>query len=188
MVHKDFTGVKLGIAVFGGFILDCLGGWDNELALLVWLIGVDIFSGILKAVKQKNLSSTAMREGLFKKAMIILIVALSVRGDMVIQDFFGHPIMWGDHELYLRTCFLLYFILEELLSITENASILGVPLPRWLREVLLQVDSNINETTPTQITELLKKIFGKGSDDKTEDSGNDNTLLESDDEEQSDNK
>lgn len=188
MVHKDFTGIKLGASIVGGFLLDCLGGWDDLLALIVWLIGVDIISGIIKAVKQKSLNSTAMRDGLFKKGLIILIICLAVRGDTAINSALGHPIMWGDHELYLRTAFCLWFCLEECLSIIENVEFIGVPLPRWLREVLLQVDSNINETTPTQITALLKKIFGKGSDDKTEDSGNDNTLLESDKDEQSDNK
>ena len=97
---------------------------------------------------------------------------------MVIQDFFGHPIMWNNHELYLRTAFLLWFMLEELISVIENADILGVPLPKWLKSILIQVNDNINETTPTQITEFIKKIFGGKTDDKTEDSGNDNTLID----------
>lgn len=184
MQHKDFTGYKLFLSTIGGFFLDCVGGWDNELAFLVSLVFVDIFSGILKAIKTKTLSSTLMREGLFKKAMIILIVALSVRGDLVIKDFFGHPIMWNEHELYLRTAFCLWFILEELLSIVENCAVLNVPLPKWLRDVLLQVNDSINATTPTQIASLLKKLFSgklesssdEGSD--AEDSGSDNTLLE----------
>ena len=178
MGHKDITGFKLGISIIGGFLLDCLGGWDNQLALVVSLIGVDIFSGLLKAIKTKTLSSTTMREGLFKKSIIILIIALAVRGDMVIQDFFGHPIMWNNHALYLRTAFLLWFMLEELISVIENADVLGVPLPKWLKAILVQINDNINETTPTQITDFLKKTFNKEDKSSKEDSGNDNTLLE----------
>lgn len=178
MQHKDLTGYKLFLSAIGGFFLDCIGGWDNEIAFLLCLIGVDIFTGILKAVKQKSLSSTSMRDGLFKKSIIILIIVLAVRGDFVIKDFFGHPIMWNDHELYLRTAFCLWFMLEELISVIENADVLGVPLPKWLKDVLIQVNDNINETTPTQIIEFIKKIFGGKVDDKTEDSGNDNTLID----------
>lgn len=182
MQHKDLTGYKIFFSAVGGFFLDCVGGWDNELAFLLSLIAVDILSGILKAIKTKKLSSTLMREGLFKKSMIILIIVLAVRGDLVIQDFFGHPIMWNNHALYLRTAFCLWFMLEELLSLVENCSELGVPLPRWLKDILLQVNDGINATTPTQIISLAKKIFNqkgdKSDDTASEDSGSDNTLLE----------
>ena len=185
MQHKDLTGYKLFLSAIGGFFLDCIGGWDNEMAFLLCLIGVDIFTGILKAIKQKSLSSTSMRDGLFKKSIIILIIVLAVRGDLVIKDFFGHPIMWNDHELYLRTAFCLWFMLEELISIVENCAILNVPLPRWLRDILLQVNDGINATTPTQVISIAKKLFGNktnstGITEETgsEDSGSDNTLLE----------
>lgn len=189
MQHKDFTGYKLGISVIGGFILDCLGGWDNMLALVFMLVVVDTISGVLKAIKTKTLSSTQMREGLFKKAMIVFIIMLAVEGDKVIIDFWGKPIMWNNHELYLRTAFCLWFILEELISVIENCSVIGVPLPKWLRDILIQVNDGINETTPTQIVSMAKKLFGnkpegnaqpehKVESDPVEDSGTDNTLLE----------
>ena len=98
--------------------------------------------------------------------------------------------MFNNHELYLRTAFCLWFILEELISVIENCSIIGVPLPKWLRSVLIQVNDGINETTPTQLLAVLKKLFVNKSEgitqpdnnntetDKAEDSGTDNTLIE----------
>lgn len=190
MKAKNFTGYKLGISVVCGFILDCLGGWDNMLAMVFMLVLVDTISGVLKAIKTKTLSSTHMREGLFKKAMLFFIIMLAVEGDKVIIDFWGRPLMFNSHEIYLRTAFCLWFILEELISVIENCSIIGVPLPKWLRSVLIQVNDGINETTPTQLLAVLKKLFVNKSEgiaqpdnnntetDKAEDSGTDNTLIE----------
>ena len=184
MVQKDYTGVKLGVSVIGGFLLDCIGGWDHQLAFLISLITVDIITGILKAAKQKTLSSTAMREGLCKKAIIVLIIAIAVRGDEIILDYFGHPIMFDDHQLYLRTAFIFWFSLEELMSLCENCAVLNVPLPKWLKGVLIQINDSINNSTPTQIIGSIKKITGKNTDNvegndntSAEDSGNSNTLL-----------
>lgn len=185
-MQKDYTGVKLIISIIGGFLLDCIGGWDNQLAFLITLITVDILTGILKAAKQKMLSSTAMREGLCKKAIIVLIIAIAVRGDEIILDYFGHPIMFDNHELYLRTAFIFWFSLEELMSLCENCAVLNVPLPKWLKGVLIQINDSINNSTPTQIIDNIKKLTGKNTgkteesateDNNTEDSGNINTLL-----------
>ena len=90
---KDYTSHKVIFSIIGGFMLDILGGWDNLMAFLVMLVVADTISGVFKAIKTKTLSSEAMRVGLFKKAMIALIVAISVQADKVVLDYCGHPIL-----------------------------------------------------------------------------------------------
>ena len=207
---KDYTSHKVIFSIIGGFMLDILGGWDNLMAFLVMLVVADTISGVFKAIKTKTLSSEAMRVGLFKKAMIALIVAISVQADKVVLDYCGHPILLHfdgkNYELYVRSAFILWFCLEEAISLLENTAQLGLPIPNWLKAILVAIDSGIQSTTPSQIVELLEKSFkikiGAGtiaSEDGTdtehkpekteaenqkedgaasEDSGNDNTSLD----------
>jgi toxin secretion/phage lysis holin len=81
---KDYTSHKVIFSIIGGFMLDIFGGWDNLLAFLVMLVVADTISGVFKAIKNKELSSEAMRIGLFKKAMIALICAIAVQADKVV--------------------------------------------------------------------------------------------------------
>lgn len=207
---KDYTSHKVIFSIIGGFMLDILGGWDNLLAFLVMLVVADTMSGVFKAIKNKTLSSEAMRVGLFKKAMIALICSIAVQADRVILDYFGHPILLHfdgkEYELYVRTAFILWFCLEEAISLLENCAQLGLPIPNWLKAILVAIDNGIQSTTPSQIVELLEKSFkikiGAGTiareegtdtehksekteaENKTdngaasEDSGNDNTSLD----------
>ena len=160
---KDYTSHKVIFSVVGGFILDLLGGWDNLMAFLVLLVVTDTISGVFKAIKTKTLSSEAMRVGLFKKAMIALICAVAVQSDKIIIDYFGHPILfhYGDKvfEIYIRNAFILWFCLEELISILENAAIIGLALPKWLKDCLQAIDNGIQATTPSQIVAFLEKYF-----------------------------
>ena len=162
-IMKDYTSHKVIFSVVGGFILDLLGGWDNLMAFLVLLVITDTISGVFKAIKTKTLSSEAMRVGLFKKAMIALICAVAVQSDRVIMDYFGHPILLhfndATYTIFVRDCFILWFCLEEFLSILENAAIIGVALPKWLKDCLQAIDNGIQATTPTQIVEFLEKYF-----------------------------
>lgn len=160
---KDYTSHKVIFSVVGGFILDLLGGWDNLLSFLVLLVIVDTISGTFKAIKQKQLSSEAMRIGLFKKAMIALICAVAVQADKVVLDACGHPILFhfndATYTIFIRDCFVLWFCLEEAISIVENCAQLGVPLPKWVKSILVAIDSGIQSTTPTQIVAFLEKYF-----------------------------
>ena len=173
---KDYTSHKLVFSLIGGFMLDVFGGWDNLMAFLVMLVVVDTISGVFKAIKTKTLSSEAMRTGLFKKAMVALIVAIAVQADKVVLDYFGHPVLfhWNDavYNIYIRDAFIIWFCLEEAISVLENAAIIGVALPKWLKDILQAIDDGIQATTPSQIVEFLEKYFkiriGDGSRVKDE--------------------
>lgn len=160
---KDYTSHKLIFSLIGGFMLDIVGGWDNLMAFLVMLVVVDTISGVFKAIKTKTVSSDAMRTGLFKKAMIALIVAIAVQADKVVYDYCGHPILFhfndSTYNIYVRDAFIIWFCLEEAISVLENAAIIGVVLPKWLKDILQAIDTGIQSTTPSQIVEFLEKYF-----------------------------
>lgn len=86
-----------------------------------WLIGVamamivlDIASGVIKAAKNHELSSSVMREGLYHKSVYILIVAMS----MLLEIGAAHVDLGFNPPTMLFVCG--YVILMEALSLWEN--------------------------------------------------------------------
>lgn len=153
------------IAIVGGYIVTALGGADDLLILLIHLVIFDLVTGFLKGVVNKNLSSAIMFKGLLKKSLIFLVIAVAVRFDIALANFVQKPIQFMGVDIYVRLLFVSYFILEELLSLIENLAELGVPIPKWLRMLLSQVEGTLSGTsTPTFIANLLRDKFGIDAD------------------------
>lgn len=52
-----------------------------EVKLALTFMVIDVFTGVLKAVKNKELNSTKAREGIYKKASFILFIAFGYLAD-----------------------------------------------------------------------------------------------------------
>lgn len=106
-------------------------------ATLIFMVA-DIISGLIQAVINKTLDSQKMREGILRKALLILIVALS----FVAQYAFNIPAV--------SKIVCIYIILMEIISIFENLKKAGINLGK-LGELLkiksdnTEVDVNINK-------------------------------------------
>jgi len=119
-------------AAAGAYVAATLGGWDTALQTLVVFMAIDYISGIivagvfLKSRKSKNgaLSSKCSWEGLVKKGMQILLVLIAFRLDVMMGIDF------------VRTAVIIAFISNELISILENAVLMGIPVPDKLRKAV----------------------------------------------------
>lgn len=117
--------------VVGGFIAALLGGWDSALATLVVFMGIDFVTGLVTAVMGKSkhsrsgaLNSKAGWIGLAKKFCILLMVAVGVRIDILLGT------------TYIRDTVCISFCLNELLSIIENATLMGIPFPPVIKKAI----------------------------------------------------
>jgi toxin secretion/phage lysis holin len=109
-----------------------LGGFDLLFRALLTLMVLDYLSGILVAIKRKKLSSSIGFKGLSKKIMIFIIVAVSNRIDIIIMS--GGNIF--------RTLTIAFYSANEAISVLENATDLGLPLPHRIMSVLEQITKN----------------------------------------------
>ncbi len=124
---EEFTMmVKAAIAAAGGCVVYWLGGLDQLLTALVALVVLDYLSGLLAAWVNRALSSRIGFQGIAKKIMTLAVVALAY----TVQDVAGVP---------LREITIMFFIVNEALSILENAAEIGLPIPQKLRAVLQQL-------------------------------------------------
>lgn len=124
---KLFNWFSIVGGVVGGFLAKYLGGYDDILRALVILVVLDYFTGVLKAIVTKTLSSAVGFKGLIKKILIFVVVATAVSVQPVVGD-----------SIPLREIAIIFFICNEAISLLENASEF-IPIPAKLKETLIQL-------------------------------------------------
>ena len=97
----------------------------NLITILCLLMVIDIITGLAKAVKNKNLWSRKSLLGFARKILVFLIITVANLLDLLMN-------MNGTVVLATVT----FYILNEVLSITENSAQIGIPLPDKLMEVI----------------------------------------------------
>lgn len=113
------------LGLIGSAIATAFGGWDAGLTTLVIFMAVDYASGLIVAgvfhtsnkTNTGALESKAGWKGLCRKCMTLLFVLIAYRLDLVISTS------------YIRDAVIIAFIANELISLVENAGLMGVPLP-----------------------------------------------------------
>lgn len=127
---KEFYCTLVGI--LGGFIAYLFGGWNAALSALVIFMTIDFISGLVvagvfkKSSKTKNgaLESKAGFKGICKKFMMLLLVAIGYRLDLLIDT------------TYIKDSVCIAFMANELISIIENAGIMGIPIPKVITNAI----------------------------------------------------
>ena len=120
------------IGAAGGAVAAFFGGWDTGLVTLVKFMCIDYVSGLVVAGVFHNskkttsgaLESKAGWKGLCRKGMSLLFVLIAYRLDLAI----------GSN--YIRDAVIIGFIVNETISIVENAGLMGVPLPKAINKAI----------------------------------------------------
>lgn len=120
------------IGAVGGFVTALFGGWDTALMTLIIFMAIDYASGLIvagvfhasKKTDTGTLESRAGWKGLCRKCMTLLFALIATRLDMVIGT------------TYIRDAVCIAFIANELISIVENAGLMGVPIPTILQKAI----------------------------------------------------
>ena len=130
MMIKFFT--LSSVACAGAAVASIFGGWTGAMTTLVIFMLIDYVSGLIVAgvfhASPKSsggaLSSAVGFKGICRKFVILLIVVVACRVDMLLNTNI------------IRDATCIGFCANELLSITENAGLMGIPLPRKLVEAI----------------------------------------------------
>lgn len=118
------------VGAVGSAIAQAFGGWDTALIVLVICMAVDYITGLVVAGVFKRspksgggaLESRAALKGILRKAAELLAVLVAAQADKLLGD-----------SSFLRTAIVLFFVGDEGLSILENIGLMGVPLPRVVK-------------------------------------------------------
>lgn len=119
-------------AAMGGSLGAVLGGFDGFLYALIVFVVVDYMTGVMVGILNKELSSQIGFRGIFKKVVIFSLVAVAHIIDT-------HVIQNGS---VLRTTVIFFYLSNEGISILENAALIGLPIPKKMKDVLEQLKEN----------------------------------------------
>ena len=113
------------IGLIGSLIASLFGGWTASLTTLAIFMGIDYLSGMIVAgvfhkspkTETGTLESRAGLKGLIRKCYVFLFVLIGHRLDVAVGT------------TYIRDAVCIAFIVNELISIVENAGLMGLPVP-----------------------------------------------------------
>lgn len=131
-INTAKTTVLMVSGAIGSFVAQQLGGWTTDMETLLKLMIVDFVMGFMIAAFWKKstksttgaLGSTPMWKGLCKKGTYLLFILVAYRLDLALRVD------------YIRTAVIISFCVNELVSIVENAGIMGFPVPEPLAKAI----------------------------------------------------
>ena len=116
----------------GAAVSTIFGGWSEALTTLLICMVIDYITGLVVAGVFHNspkstsgaLESNAGLKGLFRKAAMLLFVLIGHRLDVAVGT------------TYIRDAVCIAFIANEVLSLVENAGLMGVPIPEVITNAI----------------------------------------------------
>ena len=121
--------IQLALTAAGGALGWFFGGLDGFLYALIAFVAADYVTGVLCAIVNKQLSSEVGFKGIFKKVLIFILVGIA---HIIDTQLIGQGAV-------LRTAVIFFYCSNEGVSILENATRLGLPVPAKLKAVLEQL-------------------------------------------------
>ena len=124
--------VSIVTGAIGSLLINLIGKPTDDLIILIVLMIVDLIVGFLiSAIWQKStktdsgkLSSSVMFKGIVKKFLTLVIVVIAYQLDILLA------------MNVIRHIVIIAFIVEEVLSITENIAITGIKIPTIITKAL----------------------------------------------------
>ncbi|MBM7836450.1 phage holin family protein [Clostridium sardiniense] len=129
------TKLKAIIVVLGALFTWLFGSWDTPLVALIVFMIIDYLMGVTKGYVNKDLSSRIGLKGIARKGVIFAILIVAVMLDRLLNT--------GNWVFRSLVCY--FYIANEGISILENASELGAPIPTKLKNALIQLREDKEE-------------------------------------------
>ena len=131
-------GICSAVGAAGAAFAGYFGGWSTGLTTLMIFMAVDYISGLVvagvfhnsKKTDSGTLKSRTGWKGLCRKCMTFVYVLIAYRLDLMIG------------KTYIQDAVIIAFVANELISITENAGLMGVPLPSAIKRAIDVLQSN----------------------------------------------
>ena len=121
--------IQIAITALGGWLGYFLGGMDGLLIALLVFVILDYVTGVMRAIADHELSSAIGFKGICRKVLIFALVGVGHVLDT-------HVVGTGSA---LRSAVICFYLSNEGVSLLENASHLGLPIPEKLKAILSQL-------------------------------------------------
>ena len=141
MKYKNIISILTGAV--GALLVRLFGEWSSTMTTLLILMALDYATGLIvsgvfkksKKTKSGGLKSTEAWKGLCKKGISLCFVLVGHRLDLMLGT------------AYIRDGVVISFIVVELISLIENAGIMGIPIPKVIMNVIDILNTKIGDNT-----------------------------------------
>ena len=134
MNKLDLTIITTGILAIFTYLF---GSFDILIQGAFMFIVLDFTTGLVKAWHNGEVSSNKSRKGLLKKTMFLSMI--------LIGHWLDKISLIPDNCMSFRTLVLVFIIANEGISILENISEMGVPIPGFLKKAFERLDNEKEE-------------------------------------------
>lgn len=128
MWSRRFPVEKTIFSIIGGIISWMFGGWSVLLTVLFILNAFDMLSGM--AAAWGNIASRRFIQGVFKKCMMwVWVIVANLIHIALLEQGVSIGFIIADSVVVL-------FIVAEIISLSENSTKLGLPVPEPIKRAL----------------------------------------------------
>ncbi len=134
--------VRLSLSMLGAFAVLCFDTLAAPFVILLTVMLCDYVTGLLYAYLTKTISSKIGFRGIIKKVGCILAVGVAF-----VVDFFLSSGLFGVNVQVLgfTALVVVWLIINELISILENLSKIGVPFPKFMQGLLQKLHTQTEQ-------------------------------------------
>lgn len=115
------------------------------LSFLILLMIIDYITGMLKAWYKNQISSKTGLKGIIKKIGYLFSISVAMATDYIITLLTNQIGFTNSKTYFIGLIVIIWYIINECISILENTHAIGVPLPKFLKTLLKHFKSTIEE-------------------------------------------
>lgn len=158
-MERFFLALQAILATAGAWISAKLGILAPVLIILAVMMALDYVTGML-ASKQEALdhpddpeygwSSKKGSRGIVKKVGYLCIIAVGMVVDYIIVYVAASIGLEISIKAFFGLLCTVWYILNELLSVIENAGRMGAPVPEWLKKYIAVLKNQVEHKTDSK--------------------------------------
>lgn len=118
-------------AVLAGVVQFLYGDWTILLSILLVLSILDFISGMVAGFIEGSLKSKIGMIGIARKVFIFVMVAVAHLIDLLLIE------SGMETKALIMTMVVVFYAVNEILSITENAGRIGLPVPEQVKNAIV---------------------------------------------------
>ena len=126
-------------------LLHYLGIVAVPIIILIVAMIIDYVTGMMSAWLNSELSSKKGIKGIVKKVSYLALVAVAMIVDWLIFQGLQQINVDLHYSVFFAVLVTVWLIINELISVLENLSRMGVPIPNFLKKLIDRLKNTVDE-------------------------------------------
>lgn len=152
-MEKAIITLQVLLSAVGAWISAKLGILLPILTILFGMMILDYITGMLASKKEAinhpddpeyGWSSKKGAQGIIKKVSYLCVIAVALMVDYIILNVTNEVGLQTPEKTFFALLVTIWYLLNEALSIIENAGRMGAPIPEWLSKYIAVLKSKID--------------------------------------------